>query len=416
MDIQAVRAFGEALAIGLIIGVERYKDRAPGERKPAGVRTFVLFSLLGAISGLLSNSGISIAVFCGLIVLLGIGYFRHSAHAAGLTTEAAAMLTFWLGHLVHGHESIAIATTIVVAILLSSKQPLHAFVRQHITETELFDTLKFLAVVLVVYPLLPDRDMGPYGALNPSRIWMLVVLVSTVSFSGYLLVRVLGQQRGLVAGALAGGLVSTTAATLSLAERARRLPESTRSCAVAGIVANAVQFPRILLLVWIVNPGMGIRLALPLLAMGATGLLGARVASRWLDREDPETGDGGEMDNPYSLTSALKFGGLLATVLVLAEVAAVHLPGLGIYAASAFAGLADASAISLSVAGLVDAGTIPVPVAAVSVFIALTVNAAAKWVLALRYGSRGLALWIGLGLLGMFAVGGMCIAVPAWVR
>ena len=415
MDLQAVRAFGEALAIGLIIGVERYKDRAPGERKPAGVRTFVLFSLLGAVSGLLSNPGISIAVFCGLIVLLGIGYFRHSAHAAGLTTEAAAMLTFWLGHLVHGHESIAIATAIVVAILLSSKQPLHAFVRQHITEAELFDTLKFLAVVLVVYPLLPDRDMGPYGALNPSRIWMLVVLVSTVSFSGYILVRLLGQRRGLVASALSGGLVSTTAATLSLAERAKRFPESTRSCAVAGIVANAVQFPRILLLVWVVHPGLGARLAVPLLAMGATGFLGAWVASRWRGEEDSQTGDSELMDNPYSLTSALKFGGLLATVLVLAEVATVHLPDLGIFAASAVAGLADASAISLSVAGLVDAGTIPLSAAVASVFIALLVNAAAKWVLALRYGSRGLASWIGLGLLGMFAVGGLCIAVPAWV-
>ena len=169
----------------------------------------------------------------------------------------------------------------------------------------------------------------------------------------------------------------------------------------------------ILLLVWVVQPGLAASLAVPLLAMGATGFLGAWAASRWRGEEDSQAGDSSGMDNPYSLSSALKFGGLLATVLVLAEVAAVHLPGLGIYAASAVAGLADASAISLSVAGLVDAGTIPVPVAAVSVFIALTVNAAAKWVLALRYGSRGLALWIGLGLLGMFAVGGIYILVSA---
>ena len=155
------RLLAEALAIGLLVGIERYKARGPDEARTAGVRTFAAFGLLGGLCGLLDNVAIALAAFAAIVVLVAIGYVRESAHSLGLTTETAAFIVFWLGFLVHSHEVLAIATAIVLTIILASKASMHAFVSETLSERELFDTLKFLAVVLVVYPLLPDRAPRP---------------------------------------------------------------------------------------------------------------------------------------------------------------------------------------------------------------------------------------------------------------
>lgn len=404
-DLNSFKAFGEALAIGLLIGVERYKDRAPGEKKAAGVRTFTIFSLLGAVCGLLDQVPFTAMTFAGLLGLICLGYYRESAQGIGLTTEVAAVLTFWLGYLMRGYETLAISTGIVLVILLAHKRTLHQFVKEKVSETEFYDTLKFLAVVFVVHPLLPDRDIGPFGFLNPARVWLMVVLVSTISYSGYILMRWLGDSRGLEVSGLVGGIVSTTAVTVSLSDRARQSPDLSRLCGVVGIMANAVQFPRLLVLVWIVDRNLGAALALPLLAMSAVGLIGAWIVSR-----PQRPGAAGHpasfpLQNPYALASALKFGAFFVGIFLLTKLFNVYLGEKGIYLASAMAGTGDASVISLSVADTVSKGSLPIPAAATAVLIAVTANALAKWVLSLLNGTRDLALYLGGGFAAMLSVG-----------
>lgn len=412
MEIAPFRILAEALAIGLLIGVERYKDRTPGEQKSAGMRTFSLFALLGAICGLLDDRWITLATFMGITLLLLLGYYRHARQSFGLTTEIAGLLTFWLGYLVHDYESLAISTGIVVAILLAFKRGMHGFVKERISEAEFYDTLKFLAVVFVAFPLLPDQDLGPYGAVNPRQLWILVVLVSTISYAGYFLIRTLGGRWGLGISAVLGGLVSTPAATMALARRAREAPQLARACGMSGVMANAVQFPRLLVLVWAVEPDLGRYLALPLLGMLVVGMVGAFVLGR---RGSPEPSMEMLLQNPYSLRFALEIGLLFALVFLISKVAIVWLGTQGLYAVSAVAGLGDASAMSLSAARLVSDGSLTLEAASAVVLIAVTANALFKWGVTLWNGNRQLASWLGAGLAAMLVTGGVLMVVQ-WFR
>jgi uncharacterized membrane protein (DUF4010 family) len=408
VDLEAFKILAEGLAIGMLVGVERYKGRQPGQRESAGVRTFAVFGLMGAVSGLLGSAAFALATFGACAVLVAIGYYRSAASSLGLTTETAALLVFWLGYLLHSFEVLAISTAIVLTIILASKGALHRFIQEQISETELFDTLKFLAVVLVVFPLLPDRDLGPYGFFNPREVWLLVILVSAISFAGYLLIRVLGSRRGLRLSALAGGLVSTTATTLSLAARARRNPHRSRTLGVAAVLANAVQSPRVLFLLWVVSRRLGVHLVAPLLAMGAVGILGSWLLSR---RHQPGTEAEAEfaLQNPFSLAPALKFGLYFTGILALVEVASAWLGQQGFYMASAVGGLGSVSAVTLSLADQVERGALQPAAAAHGVLLAIATNAALKWVLALVQGTRELAFWLGGGLLSMLTAGSLIL-------
>ncbi len=410
-NIGTFKTFGEVLAIGLLIGVERYKNRLPGEKKQAGVRTFTIFALLGAVCRLLPLS-YTLMTLGALIVLLCVGYYRHSeGGSVGITTETGALLTFWLGYMMRDHESLAISVAIVLVILLASKRALHDFVRETIKEIELYDTLKFLAVVFVVLPLLPNRSIGPYQFFNPTHIWLLIILVSTISYVGYVLSRILGNKRGLLLSALMGGIVSTTAVTASLASRVRQNPELARSCGIAGVMANAVQFPRLLLLVWVVDRSLGAFVTAPLLGMGAVGIIGAWFLWRAQNEKIEDSATDLLVQNPYSLMPALKFGLFFVGVTLLAKIATVEFGDRGIYLTSAIAGLGDASAISLSAAKLVSHGSLSVVTAWSAIFIAVLMNALLKFVLAWTYGSRQMGVWIGFGFAAMLGTGFLLMAL-----
>lgn len=399
-DLDTFKLLGEALGLGLLVGVERYRGREPGEKKSAGVRTFTILSLLGALCGLFATPALTAVTFAAVAGLVLLGYYRSSSASLGLTTEFAALLVFWIGYLLNSHEAAAIGLGIVLTIFLASKRSLHDFVRERISEAEFEATLKFLAVVLVIYPILPDREMGPYGFFNPRQVWGLVILVSTISYAGYFLTRWLGARRGLMLGSLAGGIVSTTAVTMSLADRARRAPEASRLLGTVAVLANAVQGPRLLLLLWIVDRGLARSLALPLIGMALVGLAGAWLLAR-------RAGGGLEVDfpleNPYSLRPALKFGLFFVAILLLVKVAGLWLGDRGILLASGIAGTASASAVALSVSKLLGQQALSPFVATGSVVVAIATNALAKWVLAMVNGTRQMALWLGGGLLTMLA-------------
>jgi len=398
-DLATFKLFGEALALGLLVGVERYRGREPGERKSAGVRTFTILCLLGAICGLFATPVLTAVTFAAVAALVLLGYYRSSTESLGLTTEFAALLVFWIGYLLHGHEAIAVSLGIVLTIILAAKQALHKFVREQISEAEFEATLKFLAVVLVVYPILPDRDMGPYGFFNPRLIWGLVILVSTIGYAGYFLIRWLGKRRGLMVGSLFGGVVSTAAVTMSLADRARQAPEASRLMGSAAVLANAAQGPRLLLLLWLVDRGLARSLAAPLIGMAVVGLAGAWLLSRSAGSADVEL----PLENPYSLKPALKFGLFFVAILMAIKLADLWLGDRGILLASGIAGTGSASAVALSVSKLLGQQTLSPHIAAGSVLLAITTNAITKWVLAWVNGTRRMAFWLGGGLLTMLA-------------
>ena len=390
------RLMAEALAIGMLVGVERYKARKPGEKRFGSVRTFAIISLIGGVCGLLGVIAFTATAFGAIAILVTVGYSREVERSVGLTTEIAALAVFWLGYLVHSHETLAVSATIVLAILLASKQSLHGFVKEAVSERELFDTLKFLAVVLVVYPLLPDRALGPWGFLNPSKIWLLVVLVSTVSYSGYLLVRWLGPERGVRLSALAGGLVSTTATTLALAGRTRQTPAASGLLGSAGILGNAVQLPKVLLFVWAVDQGLGRALAPVLLVGGVVAILVAVLSGRGAGERQAE--DRLRFSNPYSVRTALRFGAIFVVVLFVLKAAEAMLGDHGILLASVLGGAASATAVALSVAGVAADGGLELGRAALAVLLGLTSNAMVKSFVSWSQGTHSFGVRVGTGL------------------
>ena len=409
IDLNAFKIVAEALGLGLLVGIERYRGRNPGEKRSAGVRTFAIFAVLGAICGLFESLPLTLTVFGAVALLVIVGYYRSVGDSPGLTTEVTALLVFWLGALLHTHEILAIGTAIVLTMILYSKASIHGFVREQISEAEFFDTLKLLAIVLVVLPLLPDTRLGPYGFLNPRQAWLLVVLVSGIGYAGYFLMRWLGPDRGLKLNALAGGLVSTPAATLSLASRARKAPEQLGAYSVATVLANAAQFPRLLLLVAVANADLGRFVALPLLAMAATGLAAAWLASlRHRGNDDREHLP---MRNPFSLLPALKFAAFFVGILLLVEVAEAWMGARGVYLASAIGGLGSVSAVALSLAEQAGRDALPLAAAGRALLLGLGANALVKVILAGMHGTRTLALRLAVALALMLAAGAVVLTL-----
>ncbi|MGB8401388.1 MgtC/SapB family protein, partial [Bradyrhizobium sp.] len=201
-----------ALGIGLLIGAERERRKGSGpSRSPAGIRTFTIASLAGAVSLLVGGPMLLAITTAGAIVLIAVGYWRGHEDDPGLTTEIALTATVLLGALSMQQPPLAAGLGVTVAVVLAAKSRLHHFVRNFLAESELQDALIFAGATLVVLPLVPDRPMGPYGALNPHAIWVIVILIMAISSAGYVAVRLLGTKFGLPVAGLASGFISSTA-------------------------------------------------------------------------------------------------------------------------------------------------------------------------------------------------------------
>src|ERR1700716_1585496 len=212
-----VIGFLVALGVGLLIGIDRERHKGDGlkgegpARHPAGLPTFTLSALLGAVAMAVGNEILLAAVALGVVAFAGLSYWRARDSDPGLTTETALVLTTLLGGLAMREPEFAAGLGVVVAVLLAARSALHRFVRSVLTDDELRDLLVFAAATLVVLPLLPDHPIGPYGALNLRTIWTIVILVMAVSALGYVAVRVVGPRYGLPLAGLASGFISSSA-------------------------------------------------------------------------------------------------------------------------------------------------------------------------------------------------------------
>jgi uncharacterized membrane protein (DUF4010 family) len=229
-----------AIGIGLLIGAERERRKGEGPaRSPAGIRTFAVTSLAGAIGFIVGDELLLAIVTVGVVALTVIAYWRGHGDDPGLTTEIALILTVLLGALSMQQPALAGGLAVVVAVLLASRTRLHRFIRSVLTENELNDILIFAGATFVVLPLIPDRSMGPYGALNPHSIWILVVLVMAIGGAGHIAVRLLGTRFGLPVAGLASGFVSSTATIAAMGTRVKA-GSDVMAAAVAGAVLSTV--------------------------------------------------------------------------------------------------------------------------------------------------------------------------------
>ena len=389
--------FGAALLIGALIGLEReFYQQKKDSPDFAGLRTFSLIALLGAVTAfLIDDLGMILMAlaFGGLILMTTVSYFsaisRRKAET-GITTEIAALLTFLFGVLVmNGHAVVAISIAVVTALILAFKGVLHGFVRTMSPE-DIHVTLKFALVAAVILPLLPNRTVDPWGLFNPFQIWLLVVLVSAIGFSGFVMMKLLGASRGINLTGIFGGLASSTATTISFSSASREYPEMASHYANAVVLASTVMFPRIFILILIIHPPLAMKVLIPLLVMLLTGLIYIFIRQRKGKKKEETVHPEFKITNPLKLSTAIKFGLFFAVIIVVVEYAQRYLGSSGVYLTSLLAGLTDVDAISLSLSRLTKSSQLSINVASAAVVIAALVNTVTKGVIAYVSGTEEL--------------------------
>lgn len=417
---ELLKALLVSASLGALLGLERQWSGQRDNPKAdtiAGARTFALWGALGTLCAWFArehHAGFFLAGFFAVVVLVSLFLFRRARadRDIGLTTGAVGLATYLLGGLVlYGEVKTAVVVAVSLVLLLASKDWLHRLSRKF-SRQDVYQALQFAAVTGIVLPLVPDHPYGPYGAFNPFKIWLMVVLVSGLGFAGYVAVRVFGEDRGLAATGLLGGLASSTATTLAMSRQSRARPETGRLCALAVVLACTVMLARVAVLVGAVSP--------PLLAQSAPWLalvaLPGLIFAAWSWRHFHETAPGGampsaEVRNPLSLQVAIQFAVLYALIVLLVRWAQSGFGGAGLYTASFFSGLTDLDAISLSLSQLQQGGEVAAETAARALLVAAGANSLLKAGMAVSLGSRTMRRPVMLVLGATVAVA----AAAAWL-
>jgi uncharacterized membrane protein (DUF4010 family) len=419
-----------SLCIGLIIGLERSLDvvREQKEKRKReniyskkkkdksstkiaaietlgdymGIRTFIILSLSGFIIGLITDKFhllAPIGLLCISAIILAM-YFKSADLGIGITTEVAAITTFALGILCHYHPKASGVMALVLTIILASKRITHQAILK-IRRVELTDTLKFLIIIMIILPLLPNRALDPFKAFNPYKVGFLVVLISGISYVGYFLTRFLGAQKGLGLTGILGGLASSTVVTAALGAEARKHPALAKICGFATVAAHAAMFVRVLVVVALLDWEL-----LPVLAWSVGGMaFTAAIAATilwFLAGKEKALVDGDsnqvKLKNPFSIGPALKFSLFFVFILFVAHFCQKYLGDGGLYLASGLSGLADVDAIILSIAGQANNGLLAREVGANGITIAVVTNSIVKTGIAFYFGGFHFGKLIGLCL------------------
>jgi len=420
-----------ALFAGLLIGMERQQSAEnEGSEKAeilGGARTHPLVALVGACAMLLARQtgpAILLVILGGFLAFLALSY-AHDLRATGsrgLTSEVAVLLTFLLGAFSAAGESmlpveqkivVVSSVSVVATLLLSVKPSLHALVRQA-SKDDVFATLKFLLVALVVLPQLPNRTMGPLDVLNPYKIGLMVVLIAGISFTGYVAIRALGTQRGLGLTGILGGLASSTAVTLSLSGRAKEEPRLQDSFAMAIVLAGSIMFLRVLVTVAILAPSLAPALAVPLCLMAGGGFVASLLL--WRHSKAKESTEAGEIhfSNPFELGSAFKFAAFFALVLLAAKAVTTYFGTGATYLMGVLAGTTDVDAITLSMARLAQTGSIGTSVAVTTILLGVASNTLVKAGMTAFAGGWAFGRRIVLVFSGLLVLGALGLLILWW--
>ncbi len=397
-DLDILRGLAVALGLGLLVGVERERRRDDDGHGVAGVRTFALIGLAGAIAERIG--GIGIALGGAFVVLAALASYRASrGRDPGLTTETAMLVVFLLGVLAMRELALAAGLGVAVTLLLAMKTRAHHFVHRVLTDQELHDALLLAAAATVVLPLLPDRAIDPWQVLNPRKLWLLAVIVMAISALGHVAKRAYGARTGLMLAGFAGGFASSAATIASMGARARREPALASACAGAGMISNISTVVQLGVVVGLMSPPLLARLWPALLASGVVVTAFALVAAR-AARDVPAdlaTPEG----RAFEPKQALLFVALLATVMLASAWLQAWLGDAALDVVMAVTGLADTHAAAASAAQLAAAGRIGADVALTGIALGLASNSATKVGVAWVSGGRGYALRLLPGIVAM---------------
>lgn len=400
--------------LGALIGlVRQWSEQRNGHEDVefAGVRTFSFLGLLGCLAayGMCEWTVWVLPVTLGVVGLFFAAGTLSPPPAAGprmgYAAFMAALLTLFIGALVYwDQQQAAVLVAVATAVLIALRPSLHSWTTKLTTE-DIRSALQFAAITGVILPLVPDQGYGPFLALNPHGIWLMVVLISGLGFTGYVLMRLLGAEAGILVTGLVGGLASSTATTLAMSRQSREAPALSSGFALAVLVACTVMLVRVAVMVLAISREFGLTL-LPLLAlMAGPGLLFGLWF--WLFR--PATGEHTvttpEVTNPLTLSLAIKFALLYGLINVLVKAAATWSAGGGLLVISAFSGMTDMDAIALSVANNVHANALTSAQGAQAILVAAISNTLVKGGMAVAIGSPPLRRIIAL-ILGLTALAG----------
>lgn len=412
MDVeQVVLKLAVALALGLLVGLQRERVHA----RLAGIRTVALVTVAGAVFALVGaayGGWLVAAGAVGVVALLVVGNLPSvttTEAEPGLTTEVAVLLMYGVGALtVIGPTEAAVAVGGCTAMLLHFKGPLHRFVAR-IDETELKGMMQFVLVALVVWPILPNRPLDARGVINPAEVWFAVVVLVGINLCGFAASRAVGGRKGLLLSGVLGGLVSSTATTVSYARSSGGDPIRVRVARTVIVVASAVSVVRVLVEIGVTAPAsfpvMAVR---PGLMLAGTVALAAGVL--WLggwSRAEPVA-----QDNPAQLRMAVLFGLLYVGVKWLVSVAQEHLGEAGLFGIAGLAGLHDVDAVTLSTSTLVEQGRLDPALGSRLVLTAVAANLAWKTVLVGLLGGKRVLLAVGWAMALSIALGVLLAAVP----
>ena len=419
----ALVALAVAVAAGGLIGAEREQAHGAHASDFGGVRTFPLLAIVGVLAGFLRpvlGAWFVGALLVAVVVALAIAQVRSAGDDIGVSSEIAAIVTFGLGVMSATPELmpdpsrylLVAGIAAVTMALLALKRPLHGFIAK-VSSDDVYATVKFVLLALVVLPLLPNRAYGPFDVLNPRKIGLMIVLVAGVSFAGYVAARLVGSRRGLLVAGLLGGLVSSTALTVALAGRAKEDARLAPLSAVGIMAGCATMFPRVVLIAAVVDPRLLVALAPSFGAMAAVayGAAFRAYSKSSREKEHPDV----EFRNPFELREALQFGLLYAAILFVARAAQHYVGTAGVYVSAALAGLADVDAITLSLADLHRAGSLS-GAAAPAITLAALVNTLTKATIATVLGGKALGRGVLPGLLLAVTLGVLALPLGALLR
>ena len=411
MDSSAWQLSGWAAAIGagLLIGIERERSQNVAEQSPAGMRSFLLAALAGAVAGTLGPVALGVTLVAVALHSYA-GYLQTRAQDPGLTTELALLLTLLLGALAMRAPALAAGLAVLVSLILWAKPQLHGFVRGVLTELEITHGLLLAAAVLVVLPLLPDRPLPWLAGLNPHALWLLAVLLMLVQTLGHLAIRRFGRSRGLALAGLAGGFVSSTATIAGMAQRAREQPDLRAACLGAAQLSNLATVIELAVIVGILDAGLLPLFWPALLAYGTGAAVAALWALGWkIPEADAGTQDAWLSQRPFNPRSALLFALLLSLLLLLARQAIALFGPQGVVLALGLAGFADAHAASASAAQLAASSLLSGHQALAAMVAAVSCNAVSKvfagflggdgafgWTVAVSQAGLLALLWLGV--------------------
>jgi uncharacterized membrane protein (DUF4010 family) len=397
-----------AIGLGMLVGLQRERAAEP----VAGIRTFPLITLLGALSTRFADGApwvpaAALLALAGLLVQANFTRMRGGQADAGLTTEVAALVMFLVGALLGmGRAPEAVAVGGVVAVLLHAKEPLHQFSRA-MGEAEFRAVIRLVLIALVILPVLPNQAFGPYGVLNPFEIWLMVVLIVGVSLGAYVIQRLLGPRAGVLLGGALGGFISSTATTVGYARRAKSNPDQVAASTVVIVLASTTVLLRVMLVVALVASAVALELLLPVAAMAV--LMAALCAVTLLViRHD--AAESPRREPPSDLRAAIVFGLLYALVLLAVAYGRDALGEQGLFLIAAVSGLTDVDAIVLSTAQLARLDQIDPATGGRVILVGTMANLVFKGALAGLLG--GAALFVRVALVfGAALVGGAAILV-----